>query len=83
MPIKVLVETLPPAIRQQLLQVPDLSSASVEERHTQAGQVETQARSLDNRANPWLADFKIASTLIPTSLLPQNQSVVFFSRVYR
>lgn len=35
---------------------------------------ETQARSPDNRANPWLADFKRAGTLIPGLLLPENQT---------
>lgn len=43
--------------------------------------LETQARSLDN--SPWLADYKRASTLIPNSLLPLNQSTLFYTRAYR
>ncbi|DBA85466.1 TPA: hypothetical protein ACH3X2_000417 [Trebouxia sp. C0005] len=42
---------------------------------------ETQGRSTDN--SPWLADYKRANTLIPSSLLPEKQSTLFYTRAYR
>lgn len=42
---------------------------------------ETPARSTDN--SPWLADYKRANTLIPSSLLPEKQTTLFYTRAYR
>ncbi|DBA75882.1 TPA: Serine/threonine-protein kinase Nek3 [Trebouxia sp. C0004] len=42
---------------------------------------ETQARSTDT--SPWLADYKRADTLIPSSLLPKKQTTLFYTRAYR
>ena len=42
---------------------------------------ETQVRSTDN--SPWLADYKRANTLIPSSLLPEQRTTRFYTRAYR
>ena len=41
----------------------------------------TQAEVLDNRA--WLSDFKRAHNMIPSHLLPEQEYVPFYTRVYR
>ncbi len=42
---------------------------------------ESQVKQTDN--SPWLADYKRANTLIPSSLLPEKQMTLFYTRAYR
>ena len=41
----------------------------------------SQSKALDK--SPWLSDYKRASDLIPSSLLPENQSTLLYTRAYR
>ena len=62
-----------------LLPVPrSISKANLNPTETRQ---DTPARSQDK--TPWLADYNRASALIPSSLLPENQSTLFYTRAYR